>query len=213
MKKNKSKNQSYYYAGLLIFLIAFSLFLFYKENSKGLLKINTSQSNLKLFIDEKEKNFDEKIKLTSGTHSIILSKNGFWPWVKEIEMNRKQEKEIRPFFIPQNTNGFIIYENDPEYEEILSLFNRKTYIDWEKNEFTPEIISDFESEIRASDFYKDRENVIIIAVQTGIYVLEINSDTTPNFQPIYKGAEPTFIKKDNTSIYVRDGKMLMEVNY
>ncbi|MBU4480283.1 hypothetical protein KKG48_02475, partial [Patescibacteria group bacterium] len=61
MTKNKNgfKNQIYLYAGLLIFLIAFSLFLFYRENNQGFLKINTSQKELVLFIDEKEKIFEQ----------------------------------------------------------------------------------------------------------------------------------------------------------
>jgi len=216
MTKNKNgfKNQIYLYAGLLIFLIAFSLFLFYKENNQGFLKINTSQNELALFVDEKEKVFEQEVELSPGNHSIILSKTGFWPWAKEIEITKKRTKEIEPFFIPQNTNGFIINKQDPEYENIISLFEtRKTHIDWEKNEYTPKIINDFETEIRTSDFYKDREDVIIIAVQNGVYALEINSDTTPNFQPIYKGNEPIFVKKDNNSIYIKDGELLMEVNY
>ncbi|MBU4480214.1 hypothetical protein KKG48_02110, partial [Patescibacteria group bacterium] len=161
-----------------------------------------------------EKIFEQEVELSPGSHSIILSKAGFWPWTKKVEIAKKEKKEIEPFFIPQNTNGFIINEQDPEYENIIFLFEtRKTHIDWEKNEYTPKIISDFETEIRTSDFYKDREDVIIIAVQNGVYALEINSDTTPNFQPIYKGGEPVFVKKDNNSIYIKDGELLMEVNY
>ena len=221
MKKEKQKKYSVYlYGFVMIIILATVLFIFYSENNKGVLKINTIGESVTIFIDEIDKGISDikeegkKIKLSKGNHSIILSKKGFWPWVSEIDIAKKQLAEIYPFFVPQNTSGYIIPPEDPEYEKILSLFyTNKTHIEWEKNENTPEIVRNFESEIRASDFYKDRQDVIIIAVENGIYALETNSSTTPNFQPIYKGIEPTFIKKDNNSIYVKDGDMLMEVAY
>ena len=36
--------------------------------------------------------------------------------------------------------------------------------------------------------------LIIVAILNGVYALEINSESVPNFQPIYKGTEPTFVK-------------------
>lgn len=218
-KKNNSNSLYYWYASILIFILTLSIFLFYKENNKGILQIEVLKEDVKIFINEEDKgmlNIKENnsfLKISQGNHTIILSKDGFWPWVTDVNIIRKQTLKIYPFFIPQNTGGFIISETDPEYQNILSLFNTKTRIDWKKNENTPEMILNFEKEIRASDFYKNRDGVIIIAIQNGIFALEINSGSIPNFQPIYKGVEPTFVKKDNDSLYVKDGKILMEVVY
>ena len=153
------------------------------------------------------------LKIKKGSHSIILSKEGYWPWVTITDISKKQTLNLYPFFVRQNSSGFMITKEDPEYYDILNRFWTKTHIDWEKDEYTPAIIAELESEIRASDFYKNRQDVILIAVENGIYALEINSSSTPNFQPIYKGTEPTFVKKDNNSIYVKDGEILMEVAY
>lgn len=214
--KKKFIKEHYIYATILVVILATILFLFNKENNEGFLDINTDTQNTKIFVDEKEKTLSDenKLKLDKGLHTIVISKTGFWPWIKEVDILKRQTLTVNPFFVPEQTSGFIIGENDPEYYEIMSMFEtQKTHIDWEKGENTPKIILDFEEEIKASDFYKDREDIIIIAIQNGIYALEINSESTPNFQPIYKGNSPIFIKKDNNSIYVKDGEMLMEVAY
>lgn len=218
-RENKKSNFPYWYASILILVLAFSIFLFYRENNKGTLQINTIGENINIFIDNEDRGlFDitkesKIIKISQGKHSIILSKENYWPWTTELDIKRKQILEIKPFFVPQNTSGFIIPETDPEYYDILSLFNTKTHIDWEKNKNTPEIILNFEEEIRSSDFYKNRDDVIIVAVLNGVFALEINSDSTPNFQPIYKGQQPTFVKKDDKILYIKDINLLMEVAY
>ena len=218
MHKQK-KNSIQIYGLIAIVTLIIALSFFYVDNNKGILKINAGGDEVSIFIDEEDKGSlnieDQKngLKIKKGEHSIILSKEGYWPWVSIINIERKQTINIYPFFIPKSSSGYIIPEEDPEYYSILDRFWTKTHINWEKNENTPKIVSGFESEIRASDFYKERQDVIIVAVENGIYALEINSSTTPNFQPIYKGTEPTFVKKDGNSIYVKDGEMLMEVMY
>jgi len=219
-KKNEQKNSFFYiYASILIIILGVSLFLFYSENSKGLFKINSSEKNIDVLIDGKDNGILEIpeegliLKLKKGSHSIILTKEGYWPWAKEIKVTKERITEIDPFFVPKNSKGVIITKNDSEYYKIMSLFWKKTHINWEMNENTPAIIKDFKEKIKASDFYKKRDDIIIIAVQNGIYALEINNTSMPNFQPIYKGKDPTFVKKDNNTLYVKDGKMLMEVYY
>jgi len=220
MKNKKKNNIPYVFAIILIVAIIFSLIIFYQSNQQGNLKIVTKEKDVTVFIDEKNKGFlntDDKkngFKISKGNHSLLLSKDNFWPWIKNFSINGKQTLEVLPFFVPKNTKGVLIGKTDPEYETIISLIdNNKTRIDWEKTENTPKIIFDLETKITVSDFYKDRSDVIIIAVQDGIYALEINDELTPNFQPIYKGSNPTFVKKDNNSIYIKDGGTLMEVFY
>ena len=71
-----------------------------------------------------------------------------------------------------------------------------------------------ESVVRNIDFYKDRDDVLLIALQDGVFALEIDKrGTTQNFQPVYKGtSEPVFSTKDSTSIYVLDGALLFVVS-
>ncbi len=218
-KRSQKKGSSSLYAIILIAALAISLFLFYSENLKGAFRINAAEGNTNIFIDGVDKGFSEitkegeLIEIKEGSHSIILAQENYWPWAKEIQVTRQQTTEIYPFFVPQNSSGFLIPNTDPEYYDISAMFWKKTRIDWEMDENTPEIIRDFKEEIRASDFYKDRDDVIIVAVQNGVFALEINNESMPNFQPIYKGTEPTFVKKDNDMLYIKDGKTLMEVTY
>jgi len=215
-KNNKKDTSLYWYASILIIILTSAIFLFYKENNQGILKINTSDKNLQIFIDEKDNGLLENniLKLKKGEHSIILVKENYWPWTTNTNIDRKQISEINPFFVPQNTNGFIISKSDPEFYDILNLFQtRKTHIDWEQDENTPKELLTFEAEIKSSDFYKDRTDVIIISTENGIYAMEIKTDSVPNFQPIYKGINPDFVKKNNDSIYVLDEGNLMEVYY
>ena len=67
--------------------------------------------------------------------------------------------------------------------------------------------------ITAIDFYKNREDVVLISSGDGVFALEIDSENIQNFQPIYKGKSPVFVKKDSSSIYILDDGNLMIVNY
>ncbi|MBU1557615.1 PEGA domain-containing protein [Patescibacteria group bacterium] len=218
-RKTQKKGSSSVYAIILIAILAVSLFLFYSENLKGAFKINSVEGSVNIFIDGEDKGFSEitkegqTVELKEGSHSIILSQENYWPWAKEIQISKQQTTDIYPFFVPINSSGFIIPNTDPEYSNIMAMFWKKIHIDWEMDENTPEIIKEFKEEIRASDFYKDRTDVIIVAVQNGIFALEIDNGFMPNFQPIYKGTEPTFVKNGNNSLYVKDGELLMEVLY
>ncbi len=215
-KKSKKFELAHFYGLVLILAVAVFLIFFYIENTKGFVKIDSSvqTDGLKVFVDNSTETIkDSQISVKEGHHILLISKENYWPWVKEIDISKKQIIDIDPFFVPKETSGYIITKTHPEYNNILLKFWQKTHIDWDKNEYTPDIIKNFETDIRASDFYKDRNDVIIVAVQNGIYALEINSSSTPNFQPIYKGNEPTFVKKDDNTLYVKDGNNLMEVNY
>lgn len=223
MNNEKQKNTLIYtYATILILTLASFVFFYYKEAHSGILRINANNEQVGIFVDTKEKGlFDigkkgKIFKLSEGSHSIIISKKDFWPWTTKVNVSKTETIDIYPFFVPQSTNGFLISKEDSEYKNIITKFeNTKTHIDWNKNGETPKIIKDFKSEIRMSDFYKERDDVIIIAVSNGIFALEINNneESIPNFQPIYKGVSPEFVKKDNNTIYVRDNGNLMEVAY
>lgn len=64
--------------------------------------------------------------------------------------------------------------------------------------------------IRNFDFYPGREDVILLAVQTGVYAIEIDTRKAQNFQPVYKGADPKFIVSGNT-LYIKDGDNIFRV--
>lgn len=194
---------------IAIILIA-TAYLFYNNNQYGELKIEDADiDKLSMFIDNETKKIphDLDFKIKQGKHSIILHQEGFWPWNKDLEIKAKEQIVIRPFFVPQNTSGILIGSEDSEYFSIKKLFKEKLINEEILNQINNSILKE---KIKALDYYKNRNDVIVIAVEEGIYALEI---TQENLQPIYKGVNPIFVKKDNDTIYILDNNNLMLVNY
>lgn len=190
----------------------------YNFKQYGFLQINNIDENISIFIDNNEKESDFNFKLRKGEHNIILSKEGYWPWAKDINIIKKENIEITPFFVPQNSSGVLIGENDSEYYKLLSLFNKNLISTEVFEKITNSVIK---TQIKAIDFYKDRTDVVLVAVNEGVYALEINEQNinqidnsiNQNLQPIYKGNDPLFVKNDNNSLYILDNNNLMMVNY
>jgi len=190
--------------------------ILYRNNHYGTLQIRSLDENLAIFIDDQRKearqDINPQFELENGKHTVVISKNNYWPWMKEIEIIKDNDVVIQPFFIPQNTSGFLIGKEDPEYPQIMSFF-QNNLISTSTLASIPKENSLLKETAVALDFYKDRQDVVIIASGDGIYGLEIDSKNIQNFQPIYKGIRPLFVKKDNSSLYVLDNDNLMLVNY
>lgn len=62
-------------------------------------------------------------------------------------------------------------------------------------------------------FYKTQDRAVVIAAQNGIYALEVDPrGSTQNFQPIYEGDDPQFIKSGTSSIIVEDNGQLQQIS-
>ncbi len=73
------------------------------------------------------------------------------------------------------------------------------------------VLSMEEKQARAIDFYGARSDVLVVAIDGGIYALEIDPSGTQNFQPIFQGVAPSFVLGGTGSLLVRDGNQLLEV--
>lgn len=63
--------------------------------------------------------------------------------------------------------------------------------------------------VRSFDFYPVRDDAIILALDNGIYAMEIDSRMYQNFYPIYRGKTPDF-RVDGSDVYVKDdGKIFL----
>lgn len=65
--------------------------------------------------------------------------------------------------------------------------------------------------IKRFDFYPDRDDAIILTLDDGIYVTELDNRQYQNVYPIYLGKEPDFRVRNNT-VYVRDGDFLAKID-
>lgn len=222
----------------------------------GSITINKIDSNTKVFIDNKERtnkieNSELKIKnIAPGMHIILVSKDGYIPWSKTIEVFEKKETIISPFMLSRNVNGVIVTEADSEYYKIRSevrssaiptVSNKRistsgniaTWIEGEniivewlgdidlipqyfcidgECTSTIEVISS-KVTLRNLDFYSDRDDVLLLSSDIGVYALEIDKRGIQNFQPLYKGTSfPIFSVNDAHSLYILDGTILFIVN-
>jgi len=92
----------------------------------GTISVVNLDSTVKVFLDNKRVGtFSEaagssiEIKnVLPGTHSLLVSKSNYWPWLKEVEVQKKEASIAYPFFILKNTSGIVISKEDEEYLSI-----------------------------------------------------------------------------------------------
>ena len=230
--------------GILLILVMVGYVRGYKPTDifligkSGTLTLDLPLSETNVFIDEEKKltttqdNEPVEFLLSPKRHSVIISRDGYYPWTKEIVIPSKGIVKLSPIFITINTSGQIITKNDPEYTKL-----RRTVIEapvptkdkpkiskdgsavlWmDDNEIIVTIASTTysviqpDTAIRSVDFYRDRGDVVIFSTSNAIYAIEIDKAGKQNFMPIYKGISPTFYKNDPDFVYVWDNGTLMEV--
>ncbi len=61
-----------------------------------------------------------------GEHTVILGRDSYWPWSKEVRVESDAEEIVAPFAVPQSTNGIIIPSTNPRYEDIKKEVERAT---------------------------------------------------------------------------------------
>ncbi len=210
----KKRSKAPYIAGIIIIILLGIFFIFNNNNQKGLLKITlpSEEDSVVVFVDnEEQKNVtDNTLRIKKGDHNIIIVKNNYWPWSKDVTIIKQEELEVSPYFIPQNVSGVMIGKEDPEYNEIMRMFRE----DLGHPEILQTISNEtFKNQVTKIEYYKDKENVILFSNSSGIFALEMTENGMENLQPLYKGENPTFVKNDDNSIYVLDGGNLMLVNY
>jgi hypothetical protein len=67
------------------------------------------------------------------------------------------------------------------------------------------------SEVRNLSFYKDRDDVFMIAMERGIFAIEINPSEMQNLQPIIEGESPDYRISAVNKIFVKDGPIVAEI--
>jgi hypothetical protein len=191
-----------------------------------------------LFIDQSQKIQTEKenetitVKLTPTVHQVIVSTAGYFPWTKDFKIKSGEQVTLSPLFVAQNTSGSIIGASDPEYWKIKNAIasdilpslahplysTDKSSTLWVENnailvktQIATTTVIQPDTEIKNVSFYKDRNDVVVFSTNNTVYAIEVESDGTQNFMPIYKGTSPAFIESDLHSIYIEDNGALMQV--
>ncbi len=204
----------------------------------GVLHIDTPLPLTSIFIDNvnivttQGDNQDVTRTLSPGKHTIIVSRQGDFPWTKTIIMPSSGHINLSPLYVSQNTSGFIVRNFDPQYWNIRNQIYANTLPTKEKpliskdgriqvwienntvitkNGDTLHTIVEPDTVIQNISFYKNRGDVLIFSTNNGVYVIETDTEGTQNFMPLYKGTSPHFIEPDPQYIYVLDGETLLQV--
>lgn len=269
---------------ILLFLLAVPFVLLYtagyRWDSKfqlyktGGLYVSSPLSDSQIFVNdklEKETNILQSglflQGLKPGKYSILITKEGYWPWSKNLQIKTQFVTEARAILMPKEPKGTILLRENysplevSKYEEILKSLNdlrqplkkrataeekearysrltsnQKEKLWWDPQEnklwagwladpaslpyyfcddtSCKEIILVLESKfpIKNADFYPKRKDIVIAAVQNGVYAIEIDGRGGRLLQPIYKGKDPIFTTyKNDNSIYILDENNLIEI--
>jgi hypothetical protein len=242
---NKSKLNTAIGIGILILIIGgilyntgYRLTDHYWIGKIGQVHITLALPNTTVIIDQNTKitttkdNETVTVPLSPRHHNIIVTREGYFPWTKNITVPTNGSVSLKPFFVSQNQSGQIITQNDPEYWTIKYSVQTKTLPTkdnplvasdntrlWvEENSILTQLgtstvhtVITPDTIVRNVSFYKNRSDAIIFSTYNSVYVIESSTDSIQNFMPLYKGGSPLFIPVDENSLYVLDGDTLMQV--
>lgn len=90
--------------------------------------------------------------LKPSEYSVLVAKDGFWPWQKKIKVREEAVSEIRPLLIPQNIEGTTLMKG--LFSEIYGSPSEKLLVLTET--------SGKNSKIHKFSFYLPKENMFLI---------------------------------------------------
>lgn len=152
----------------------------------------------------------------AGEHTVIVSRGGYWPWKKDLNIIAKKTVSLDPFLVQQDIKPEIIPQfsvvdgtatEDPAYMGALALFSDLKIA----NDLLPLISATALKDVRAADYFPGRKDVLLVAVQNGIFAVDAVQNDPRNFQPIYQGNSPVFIKTADGMLLIKDGDSLFRI--
>lgn len=116
---NKSK-QYIFIGGVIIALLLVIYNFTLNKKTEVIVKLPLDGSQIiinreNLIIPEEK---EISLKLKEGQNEIIVTKEGYFPWTKTLDIKNEKEVLLKPFLISQSPSGQIITQNDSQYLEI-----------------------------------------------------------------------------------------------
>lgn len=205
---------------ILLLVALFSGYALFTTTDTGTLVVDSPIYGAQLFVDRhaagvlRELPDTMRLAESSGKHNVIVAKDGYWPWTTDFEIKKHETVTLHPFLIPQRVPMESIprFLNDaaktnPDYEHVLSLFaDLKMSDEIERLAEATRI-----QNITFADYAPGRTDVLLIATPDGIFAIGIEKNEHPNFQPVYKGENPLFMKTTDSTLYIKDGDSIFRV--
>jgi hypothetical protein len=188
----------------------------WSQETNGTISFSAPIYGMEMYVDGKfagaSKSAGEKMsyQYIEGKHSVIISRGDVWPWTKDIALQAKTTETLHPFFvkkeikpteITQTIYGNNTLSENPQYATAIALFENAII----KEEIKAPLSSTKINGARSAEYFPGRNDVLLVAVNDGVFAVETGSTTPRNFMPIYKGTAPSFITSDNGSLLVKDG--------
>jgi hypothetical protein len=246
----KRKNKAIAIAGTVLLLALLGAVLYgmgYRVTKNlsfgkvGTVQMTIPASGTSVFADTSQKvvttSDDELVSFTFSptTHTVIVSREGYFPWKKDIDVPKGGTVALEPLFVSKNATGEIITTKDPQYFDIrhsvethslptkekpLASKDGKKLLWIEDNTIlvadadatnSAKIVIQPDTIVKNAAFYEDRDDVVLFSSSSAVYAIDADKTGGQNFVPVYAGESPDFISGGEGFIYVLDGSNLMEV--
>ena len=195
----------------------------WSEETNGTISLTAPAYGTQLYVDTilagTAKTAGEKMsyQFSEGKHSVVISRGGFWPWERDFSLSSKSTETLNPFFVRQEAKPSVIapieYDNgtmsaNPEYTDALAKFDDISV----RQEFLPLLATTKIANARSAEYFPGRTDVLLVAVNDGIFAVETGTSTTPrNFETVYKGTSPVFVMSDNNTLLIKDGTSIFQM--
>lgn len=205
---------------LLLIVALFSGYALFTTTDTGTLVVDSPIYGAQLFVDRhaagvlRELPDTMRLAESSGKHNVIVAKDGYWPWTTDFEIKKHETVTLHPFLIPQRVPMESIphfLDNatkvNPDYEQAVGLFK-----DLKMNDEIAQLAEATRiQDVAFADYAPNRTDVLLIAAKNAIFAIGIEKNEHPNFQPVYKGENPLFMKTTDSTLYIKDGDSIFRV--
>ena len=112
------KRRFYFYTLLVVFFLIIPIIILYTSGYRvkgfhlvetGGIYIYSPEANSIIYLDNNEEHETSVFQkdyfvqnLTPGTYSVLIAKDGFWPWIKEVSVEERVVSEAIAFLIPKD---------------------------------------------------------------------------------------------------------------
>ncbi len=130
----KTKKSLYGTLGIVILLVLIALFvggsrLSDRFGGKSAIELTVPQEGSVIYFDNRERGTTSSPNevfaaegLRTGTYSVIVAKEGAWPWTKDVFVTDHATVKIKSWNLPQRPEIEEVERTDAEYPRIRSLF-------------------------------------------------------------------------------------------
>jgi len=103
---------------------------FASGGDRGAVVLNGVSAKERIFVDnvaqESQRTTGGRlIYVTPGQRDVLISKEGYWPWLKQVSVEKGQAVQLSPFFFRQQPVLEELQQDDPEYDALVALTEKK----------------------------------------------------------------------------------------